>query len=582
MEHLPQETIVFVITGGLLSLILAEIFRLPSIIFYLLVGIVFGPSVLGFIHPDSLGEIVPVGIELAVAIIVFEGSMSLNFTQFKQASKLIGNILSIGALITAVSMTLLAHYLIGLSFGVSLLFGVIMSVTGPTVIGPILKRVPLKKPLDSILNWESIMLEPIGAVLAVLILEFLVLAEVTLVSSFIRFFQMLVVGSLVGGAGGYALSFFLKRKNLSNESLRNLLVLGSALFIFGNSNLIVEHSGLAAVVAMGLIMGHSKIPYLDEIKHFKETITVFLISSLFVLLAAKLDLSQFFKLELKHYIFLFSVIFVVRPLSIFLSTRNSDLNTRSKIFLSLIAPRGIVAASLASLYALVFQKHGSTEAGELEILAYQVIATTVLLQGLWAPLLARLLKVREAEKKGYFFVGAHALSRGIAKWLQEKNQSVVLIDRDFYEVFQAKKLGLEAYKGDALDRRFVDNLPLNRIGNLLALTSNDEVNALACQVGRKLFGKDKVYQMNQKIDEEAAGEFVQSSFGKLVFPEIESLLSFLEYLDKGDYTFQEIKAAELKDEIPLFIQNKNEFIPALKDQNFKDDSILLVLKKTSA
>lgn len=579
MEPGSIQTIIFGVNVGLLCLLVSEWLKLPSIILLLLSGILLGPYVLNLVDPQSLGGGLTIVIEVAVAVIIFEGAMGLNIAQFRSVSKIIRNVLTVGALITIIAITLMAHWVVGLPWGSSFVFGAIMSVTGPTVVGPILRRVSLKKPLGQILRWEAILLEPVGVILALLIVEFIISTEITLFSTLFSFLKMILLGGVIGGLFGFLFSLWLIKRPLANEGLRNLIVLGGALLVFQFSNMLVDNSGLVAVVVGGLFLGNSHVPYLEEIKQFKETITLLLISFLFVLLAANLNLDLFLDFSPKVLIFLGAVIFVIRPLNIFASTAGCDLNFRSKIYLSLIAPRGIVAASLASLFALVFAKHAYPKADILEVLAYQVIAVTVILNGLWAPLMAFLLKLREEEKKGYLIVGAHPLARGLAKWISGKGLDVALVDRDYYDVYQAKRQGLEAHKGDALDENFISGLELPSIGNLLALTSNDEVNTLACQLGKKVFGKDRTYQVHKELVEEGEETFIKAAGGKIVFPKLKPMMDVLENLKFKKLVLKEIKGEPPETFTPLFISNgKGQISPVSKDTVYKPETLVFGLE----
>lgn len=578
-EESALQAIIIALNAGILALLLSERLRLPGIIFYLVLGVLLGPFFLNWVIPKSLGSLLPVIIELGVALIMFEGAMNLNISQYKSASGAIRSLLTLGLIISVISIMMLTHWLFAWPWGICLLFGVLMSVTGPTVISPILRKVPLKEPLGSILHWESILLEPIIVVGSILIVEFLIQTEITLVDTLIRLLKIFLVGGTIGSIAGWALSYTIKRRPPKQEELRNILMLGMALLIFEVSNVLSPDSGLVAVVFSGLIIGNSSIPTLYEIKQFKELITRVMISFLFILLAANLDWNLLIKFSVPVIFLLIAIMFVVRPLVVFLSLGGTRLTQNSKLFLSLTAPRGIVAASMASLLTIVFARQGSDQATQFEILAYQVIFITVFTQALWSKPLAKILKVSEVEKRGYLVIGAHPLALGIASWLKEKGIKVALIDRDSYDVYLAKKRGLLAFKGDALNEYFLDELPLGGVGNLLALTSNDEVNTLACQLGKRYFGQDRTYQIHKSLKEKEEG-FLKMAGGKLVFPNLPPLLSLLDGLGRGDYKFREGKGTPPETFLPLMAQKGPEKIGPVTDHfDFEEDTIYFGLEK---
>lgn len=569
MEHQAFQTIAFAFNAGIFSILLSHVVRLPSIIFFLIAGVLLGPGFVGIINPASLGNGFPVMIEAAVAIIVFEGSMNLNLKQLFKTSKIIRNMVSIGALISALLTTLLAHYLIGLDWFIALIFGCIMVITGPTVITPILKRVPLKEPLGSILHWESILLEPIGVTIGLLVLELVLVADATVTHSAIQFLLIIITGAGVGAGFTFILGQWLKRWPPNQAGVQNLIVLGSALLIFELANLIIPHAGLAAVVAGGLIFGKSKIPALREIMEFKETITQMLISFIFILLAAKLDIQLIFSGGIGTLLFLILVLFVVRPLTIFISTAGSELNTKSKLFLSLMAPRGIVSASLISLIAILLQKEGMDQGKQMEVLAFQLIGVTVILHGTWAPLIAWILGVKQKEKQGYLIIGANALARNVAKALNAREIKTILVDRDGFEIQNCFNEGLTAVKGDALDQRFLNDLELHDIGRMIAMTPNDEINTLACQLGHRLFEKGKCYQLRTRPKKEENSEEIMEEAGGVLFGELSMHLNYLlAEIHRNRYEFIETESPLPEGFMPLFAINSDK---SLKSFDSKDD-----------
>lgn len=575
------QTVIFTLNAGIMALLLSEWLKLPGIVIYLVFGILMGPYFLGWVQPDSLGGLLPVIIELGVALIMFEGAIHLNLSQYRSASRAILNLVTVGFLISVLGITLLTQWLFTWGWGVSLLFAVLMSVTGPTVIAPILRKVPLKQPIGSILHWESILLEPIVVVGAILIVEYLIQSKITVLDSFSRLGQIILVGIVLGSLAGFLLSIFIKRSPLRLQNFRNLLLISLTLLLFEVSNLITPNSGLVAVVFAGLIIGNTSSPVLYEIKQFKEIITRVMISFLFILLAANLDWNLLIQLNPSVIFLLIAIIFIIRPAGVFASLWGSGVSLNGKSFLALMAPRGIVAASLASLLAIVFsqQSQSTDKAIQFEILAYQVIFVTVIIQALWSRPLAWLLKVCEEEKKGYLIVGSHPLSVGIAQWLQKQGVELLLIDRDSYDIYKARRLGLNAQKGDALNEYFIDQLPLGNMGYLLALTSNDEVNTLACQLGKRYFEENKIFQVHQGLEKEDES-FLKAAGGQIVFSKLPPISQSLEALARQELCFQEVKGNPQEDFIVLFEKKANGSIrPVTGETSFPEESILLGLEK---
>lgn len=556
------QTLIFALNAGLICLIVSDRLRLPSLLFFLLAGIGLGPFGANLILPKSLGDLLPVIIELGVVIIMFEGAMTLSIPQIKATSRVIQRILTIGFLINIVGATLIGHFLLDLSWGISLVLAILISVTGPTVITPILRKVPLKKPIGSVLHSESILLEPIIVITSLLVVEFIISQESfgqNLWGSALKFLKSFSVGGLIGFASAYLILFWLKRASSKTNPMRNIVIVALALLVFELSNFLVQDSGLVAVVACGIVLGQSRLEAFYEIKQFKELMTRILIALLFILLSAKLPLDEFLRFSPQMIIAIALIMLVLRPLNIFASTYKSDLTLPAKIFISLTGPRGIVSASMASLYAIVFTEAEVLEAQNLEIIAYQIIVVTVVTQGLFSGPIASLLGVKEKEKSGYVIVGAHPFAIELAKWIQSKNIDVLVIDSDYYDVLKAKKKGLNARKGDALNQYFMEGVNLEDYGNFLAITSNDEVNTLACQLAKRYFKSDHIFQIDQTLTQQE-NPFLKSAGGNNVFHGISPILKVLEDLRAHKFKLVALPHDELKIKeecLALFFQQKD-------------------------
>jgi NhaP-type Na+/H+ or K+/H+ antiporter len=482
----PLLQLIWAGAAGALSQLVSERLRQPSIFFLLLSGLVMGPHGMGILSPFAFRDYLPLLVEASVVVIVFEGAMTLRTDQWGHISSAVKRLVTIGGLLTMGLSAVAVRYTVGAGWELCFIFGALMSVTGPTVIGPIVKRVRPKKNVGAILMWESIVLDPIGAVAAVIALEIAIGGEGRFLMPLLNFPARLAVGVAIGSAAAWSARSLLRVRNLAGLDTRINAALAFALLCYGLSEVVVHHSGLFAVVAMGIILGNSDFPDRDTILEFKGTLTSFLLSVVFVLLAANLNIFNIHALGWNAVIVAAAVILVIRPINVAFSTRRSGLSVREKVFLSWIAPRGIVAGSLASLFTITLQGEGYREAENLEALVFLVIGTTVTLQGLTAGITARWLGVVEARKNGFLIVAAHHLAQGIAQWLRTKFVEVILVDTDWFDVREAREKGIEAYRGSILDEGLFDRIDTGAIGHLLAMTTNDEVNALSCQVARRV------------------------------------------------------------------------------------------------
>ena len=537
-------TISLALGFGVLANIFAELLKIPSIFLLLLFGIMLGPAYLNLVRPETLGDSLPIIVELGVAIILFEGGLSLRPDSFKLISAPLKRLLTLGSLISFVGGTLAAYFIVPLPGRYALIFGALMIITGPTVIAPILKRLPLEPRIANLLNWESILLDPVGASLAILIADFILAESVSPWLTALQFFKIIGVGLGIGASCGLLLQLFLKKSPTLSQENRNLSILAMALLSFAVANYFAHSSGLLAVVVAGIILARGAPKYQEAIIEFKGTLASLWIGFLFVLLAARLDLAGVISFGWRGVLFLVVFLLVVRPINIFVSMRGTELSLREKIFLSWIAPRGIVAASTASLFSLVFMQKGLPDPRVFENIVYLVIITTVVMQGLSAGIVARLLGLFAKQKRGVLIIGAHSLARAVALYLKEKKYQVKLIDTNIEEIGLSRQLGLESYHGNALDPAFLENLQIRGVGLCLALTSNDKVNFLACQLGEKLLGKGICYQLEPRHSSKTQTLMGETLGGSFILPSLPLLETVTEGLQSQEYTWIEVKLNE--------------------------------------
>ena len=547
--------------------------KLPAIVFLLIAGIVLGPLT-GTLDPEGLfGDLLFPMVSLSVAVILFEGSLTLKFEEIKDLQKVVRNILTVGVAITWVAIAIGTHYIVGFSWSLSILFGALMVVTGPTVIVPILRTVKPNATISNILRWEGIVIDPLGAILAVLVFEVILSIQlqghVSLDHTALMFGQTLAVGTLFGAIPAYLFGLVL-RKHLMPEYLHNVATLSLVFVVFAASNHLSEESGLLAVTIMGIWLANMENVPVDDILDFKESLSILLISGLFVLLAARLDFSQFAALGWSAIgLFIFIQLFA-RPLKVVLSTIGSELSWQEKFMVSWIGPRGIVAAAVTALFAIRLQEQGVENAELLVPLAFTIIIGTVLVQGTTAKFLAQLLGVAEPDDTGFLIIGANPVSRMLAHALNENSFNTVVTDGSWSNIKIARMEGLRSYYGNAISEHADRHLDLVGLGNLLAMAPQQDYNALAGQRYRSEFGSNRVYflsteaEKDKKNDEQKSRTMVshdhQVLFGSdITFSKLASLISqgaktkqtsISDSFSYGDYQKQYGKRA-----IPLFAFN---------------------------
>ena len=493
---------------------------LPSILLLLLAGILVGPA-LGLLAPRSLfGEVLDPLVSMAVGVILYEGGLSLRMKEFGAHGGPILRLLTVGVLVTWGLATVLAVEVAGLPWQTAMVLGAILTVTGPTVIGPLLRQIRPQGPVEAIAKWEGIVVDVVGATLAVLFLQTMTEghagegAVISASGALLTLLKTGFVGAGMGIAGTYAIAIPLRR-HLVPDDLENAVSLAVVLTVFVLSDHLAHESGLLAVTLMGFLLANRSDVSVHHIIEFKENLRVLLISTLFIVLAATIDLDALLRTGLRGLAFVALLILVVRPASVMLSMIGTRIAMKERTFLAALAPRGIVAAAVSSLFALRLEEANVPGADQLAPLAFLVIVVTVAVYGLGAGPLARRLGLSDPDAQGALIAGAGPFALALGDSLQKLGFAVVHVDSNRDSIAQARLGGLPAHYGSILSGKVVDGLPLGGTGRFLGLTPNDEVNALAAAHFAALYGRAEVYQA---AAEDAAGDEVRRDLrGRVLF-----------------------------------------------------------------
>jgi len=459
-----------ILAAGVGAQWLAWRLRFPSILLLLVAGFILGP-VTGFVDPDELlGDLLLPLVSMAVAVILFEGGLSLRLRDLLDIGGVVPRLVTVGAAITGFLGALGAHVIIGLDEGVAILAGAILVVTGPTVIVPMLEQIRPIGRVSTILRWEGIVIDPIGATLAVLVFEGVVVGDLGDASSLAieGIAKTLGAGILIGGGAGFLLALLMGRYWIP-DSLQNAVTLTFVVGVTTICDTIQEGSGLLAAVVMGVVLANQRLATVRHIIYFKENIRVLLLAGLFVVLAARLSFDDIEAVGFEGLIFIVLMIVVVRPLSVIASTAGSKLSWQERLFLSGVAPRGVVAASVASIFAIGLAEEGIGDANQLVPLVFGTVVGTVAVYGVLSPLLARRLGLARPNPQGVVIVGAHEWAREIARVLTENDVSVLLVDSNRPNATAARLAGLDATSANILGEETFHDLDLSEKGRILAM-----------------------------------------------------------------------------------------------------------------
>jgi NhaP-type Na+/H+ or K+/H+ antiporter len=515
-----------IIVLGIAAQWLAWRLGLPAILLLLIAGFTVGPAT-GFLRPDHLfGDTLFPAVSVAVAIILFEGGLMLRFSKIAEIRNIVLRMVTLGAFLTWSLSTVAAWLILDFRFDVALLLGAILVVTGPTVIVPLLRHMNLKPRVASLVRWEGIVNDPVGAVLAVLVFQAILAGgfQAATIEVLEGLALTLTVGTALAGIGAGILIVALDRYWVP-DFLENPVTLALVVTVFAGANLVQAEAGLVAVTLMGIILANQQIVKVGHIVEFKENLRVLLISTLFIVLAARLEVETITSLPERSVVFLVVLILLVRPLAIFGATIGTQLSWRSRLFIGLMAPRGIVAAAVASVFGFQLAEQGIPHAEQLLSEAFLVITGTVAFYGLASRYIADVLDLSQPEAEGVVLAGSHSWALDIAEAIDSLGFDVEIIAQDPSDVESAHRAGVRAHHGSAASHDLVEELDLSGFGIFVALTATDEVNILADMEFAEAFGREHVYHLatreGRPTEEETATEpaIASKPRGRAIFSE---------------------------------------------------------------
>jgi NhaP-type Na+/H+ or K+/H+ antiporter len=480
------------VTVGLLSIacqFVAHKIKLPAILFLLLAGIIVGPISQTFTADALFGDLFFPIVSLAVAIILFEGALTLKFSDISGHGKMVRNLCSIGVLVTWLIVTPVAYYFLQIPLGLAALIGAIVTVTGPTVIVPMLRTVRPTAKIGNILRWEGIIIDPVGALFAVLVFEYILTQQNALTHTMYAFGLTVLSGLALGAMTGYCLGIALRR-SLIPHYLQNAAVLTVILGAFAASNALAHESGLLTVTIAGMILANMKNVDVSDILEFKETLSVLLISGLFILLATRMDFMAIASVGAGAIVVVLVVMFVARPVSVFISGIGMELSLKEKLLLSWIAPRGIVAAAVSALFALKLEAQNYPKAEVLVPMVFVIIIATVVIQSLTSKKVAHWLGLRADYANGLLLFGGSQFSRALAKELLRNNIPCILADTNWDTIKAARMENIKTYFGNPISEHAQRNLDISSVGSVLVMSPYRQLNPLVMMHFEHELGKE--------------------------------------------------------------------------------------------
>lgn len=583
--------IAIAVVAGIGAQVLAEYLKVPSIVFLLLFGILLGADGTGLLHPQLLGAGLEVIVALATAVILFEGGLNLELRDLGKVSGSLRNLVTIGTLITLLGGGMAAHWLGEFPWAIAFLYASLVVVTGPTVISPLLRHVKVDRQVATLLEGEGVLIDPVGAILAVVVLDTILNGETDPIAAFSGLILRLGIGGGIGALGGWLLSLMFKRAHFISDELKNLVVLAGLWGLFALAQTIRSESGLMATVVAGVVLGSSSIPEERLLRRFKGQLTILGVSVLFILLAADLSIASIVALGWGSLFTVLVLMFVVRPINIGVCTWNSNLSLQQKLFLCWVAPRGIVSASVASLFSILLTERGINGGDSIKALVFLTIIMTVVCQGLSAAWVAKWLNIASTEATGAVIVGCNPLSLLIARLFQERGESVTIIDTDLAAQEQAAAANIPFFLSSALDPNVLEEAGVSSRGTFLAMTNNGEVNFVVAQRAAEEFKPPRVLAVFPG-DPQAGNGSNKTKISQAFLPDL-AIKTWNDYLNDGrvklgttilkepGFAFQQahlqalMRSGEL---IPLFVEREArlQIVPATEEWQIGDRLIYLL------
>ncbi|MEM9175378.1 MAG: sodium:proton antiporter [Myxococcota bacterium] len=515
----PRLSFALALLAGMIAQALARHLRIPGIVLLLIAGVSLGPDGIGWVQPRELGGGLFAIVDFAVAIILFEGGLNLEMSRLRRSGQAIRRLITLGAVVTLGGGALAAHLFLDWGLMKSLLFGGLVIVTGPTVVGPLVSELRLRPKVATVLEAEGVLIDPIGAILSVVILKLALSGDPgsLLLAQSGAGLARIAAGGVLGVGAGFALARLLRISRLLPDGLENVFVLASVLLLYAGSEMLLSHSGVLAVTVAGVVVGNTRSPVERDLREFKDQLTVMLIGLLFVLLAADVRFDHVRALGWEGFFVVVALIAVVRPLGVWLCTLGSDLERGERLFLAWVAPRGIVAAAIASLVAADLERAGLEGGVELRALVFLTIAVTVTLAGLTAGPIGNLLGVRLRQRDTVAILSAQTLGMALARELRRGGVPVVFLDSNPAGIRQAEEEGFAVVYGDALQESVMQRARFGFVRTVVALTANKTLNGVFVERARDRFGVPNGLVATSELGGGLVSEQVSVGTAKIAF-----------------------------------------------------------------
>ena len=559
---------------GIGSQVLGKLFKMPVIVFLLLFGILLGPEFLNIIDSSNFEQELEAIVALSVAIIVFDGGLQINVRQIRTLQKSILYLVTIGVLITFTGASLAAYYLLNVDPGIALLYGALVSATGPTVITPLVKQIHVKQKISKVLEAEGVLNDSVSVILAALIFEW-VLLDIPGTNALGQMATRVGMGLIIGLLGGIILTYVLQNISMVTAQYARIFTLTMVILTFTGAELFGNGSGILAVAVFAFIIGTTEVAHIESIKEFKGDLVVILLSIIFILLASLIRFEFIWKIGIPGLIIIALLLFVIRPASVFASTKGSTLSFKDKFFISVISPRGVVPASMVTYFAI--RMRGLDSGGQVDALVGLVFLTvifSVLWPGIFAGTIAKKLGVIPME---ILLIGGGGVGRELAQRFDNRGENVVVVDTDENNCQLVMKLGIKAINGDGNDLNVLEKAGIKHAKYIIATTDRDNVNLLSCQIAKSKFGFSSDMLVARVNDPNNMPLFSEMGI-RSMSPAISAAIILENMVGRHDL-FTMCEVGTQGDIIEIEVSNPKVIGKAIKEVDLPKDSLIVLVRR---
>lgn len=570
-----MEIVVALLVLSLLAQTLSHYFQAPSIIFLFIEGIIVGPEVLNLLNPALYSDVLSAIVAICVSVIVFDGGFQIDLKQLRGVKESVLKLSTIGVFITFLGITILTSFLIDIPLQIAALFGALVTATGPSVVGPIIRNIKINHKVSKILEFESVLNDAASVIITAMVFEWIT-AELSGTGAVIFILQRLGIGLIIGGLSGFILRWFFTRGIFIGKQPSRLITLTFIFACYVLSETMGNESGIFALAVFGIIMGSSEFPQKKMVEEFNSNLATLMIALIFILLAAMLKFWYIMDIGLKGIALVLLIALFVRPISVFLSMWNSKMRNNEKMFISFVGPRGVVPTSIATYFAIKLDELGIPGGQTIVGLVFLTVIITVFLTGSMSKKVAQILGVIPME---ILIIGGGKVGRILAERFDKRGENVSIVDISEEECNKCMELGIRTVQGNAVDVNVLKKAGIRNAKYVVITTKKDDANLLFCQIAKAKFG----FKGEQLVSRVNNVENLQA-FWDLGIRAMNPTMTTAAVMDNmigRNHLFSMCEVGDRGNIMEVRVTNPKVVGKAIKEINFPEKSLMVMIQRGS-